>query len=560
MGPGRLKFLLALSLLFLTLSFLRLFQKQVLEGKKYADIARGQQIIKKEMNAQRGKIYVREGGELYPLATNITLYTISVVPKQVKDKKETAKKLASILNLNFEELFEKINNNKPYLPPIARHIDQDKMEKVKALGLKGVMIEEESQRFYPEGEMNAHLLGFVDQDGQGHYGLEDYYDAVLKGEKGMLVGARNPKGEIVSYLDTNQPQNGADLILTIDRTIQFEAFRKLKEAIEKFKAQSGTIIVMEPQTGAILAMVNYPTFDPNQYFRVKNYDLFLNPAISKVWEPGSVFKVIAMAAGIDANAVTKETTEYFPASVTVGGHTIWTFDKKSHGRQNMTQVLETSNNVGMVYVVRKLGKEKFWQYLKNFGFGSLTGIDLAGEVTKRLRPYQSWRESEFATMGFGQGIAVTPIQMVTAVAVIANGGKLVWPHLVDEIVSPSGERQKIQKTAEKQVISPSTAATLTEMMVSVVERGHGKKARVPGFRVAGKTGTAQVPRQDGQGYEEGKTIGSFVGFAPAENPRFVMLVKIDQPQTVEWAESSAAPVFGEMAQFLLNYFKLSPNQ
>jgi cell division protein FtsI/penicillin-binding protein 2 len=163
-------------------------------------------------------------------------------------------------------------------------------------------------------------------------------------------------------------------------------------------------------------------------------------------------------------------------------------------------------------------------------------------------------------MGFGQGIAVTPIQMVTAVAVIANGGKLVWPHLVDEIVSPSGERQKIQKTAEKQVISPSTAATLTEMMVSVVERGHGKKARVPGFRVAGKTGTAQVPRQDGQGYEEGKTIGSFVGFAPAENPRFVMLVKIDQPQTVEWAESSAAPVFGEMAQFLLNYFKLSPNQ
>lgn len=554
----RFKLLSAVILIFFTISGIRLFQKQVIEYHKYVQLAQGQQVAKQEVASKRGKIYVRDGKELYPLATNLTYYSLSVVPKQISDKKKVSAKLAAVLGMDEQEIYEKINNDKPYLPPLARKIDEDKAKEIQNLKLQGVYLQEESARFYPEGEVSAHILGFVDREGNGHYGVEGFYDSELKGEKKVIFGKKDSTGRIISYLNKSEGTDGTDLILTIDRTIQFEAFRKIKEAVEKFKAISGSILIMEPQTGAILAMANYPTFDPNKYNEVKDYNLFLNPIIAKTWEPGSVFKVINMAIGIDTNAVTKDTTEYFPASIRIGGYEISTFDKKSHGRQNMTQVLETSNNVGSVYVAQKVGKEKFLKYLADFGFGSKTGIDMDKETTKMLKSLQSLKDVELATMSFGQGIAVTPVQLVTAVSAIANGGKLVWPHIVDEMISPDGKREKVQPKEIKQVISPSTAETVTEMMVSVVERGHGKKAKVAGFKVAGKTGTAQIPKKSGKGYEEGVSIGSFVGFAPAENPRFVMLVKLDEPKTVEWAESSAAPVFGEMAAFILNYLGVPP--
>ena len=559
----RLKILAAVSLLLFVASFFKLFQKQILEHKKYLELAKGQQIVKQEIIPKRGKIYVKEGAELYPLATNLTFYSLSVVPKHLLDKTETATKLAPILGLNEKELFEKINNDKLYLPPIARKLDEERANEIKALNLPGVYLEEENVRYYPEGELAATILGFVNAEDEGQYGLEGFYNAELKGEKGILLGEKDLKGRVISFIDKSKSMDGADLILTIDRTIQYEAFRRIQEAVKKFQAVSGSIIILDPQTGAILAMASYPTFDPNKFNEVKKEDywLFLNPIIGKTWEPGSVFKVITMAAGIDSNTITKDTTEYFDASVKIGGYEIWTYDKKPHGRQNMTQVLETSNNVGAVYVIQKVGKELFYKYLNNFGFGALLGIDLDKETTKPLREWKSWKDVELATMSFGQGIAVTPIQFITAVSAIANGGKLIRPHIVDEIVSPEGKREKIQKQEIRQVISPSSAEIVTEMMVSVVEKGHGKKARVPGYKVAGKTGTAQIPKKDEKGYEEGKSIGSFVGFAPAENPRFVMLVKIDEPKTVEWAESSAAPVFGEMATWLLkNYLQVPPSE
>jgi cell division protein FtsI/penicillin-binding protein 2 len=557
---GRLKILTIVSLLFFVAACIKLFQKQVLEHKTYADLAKRQQIVKKELTPKRGKIYVREGTELYPLATNLTFYSLSVVPRQIKDKKDAAFKLSSILNLDENELYSKINNDKPYLPPIASKVDEDKAEEIKNLNLAGVYLEEEDIRSYPEGEMAASILGFVNAEKDGQYGLEGFYNAELKGEKGLLLGEKDIKGRIIYYFDKAKTYDGVDLVLTIDRTIQYEVSKKIKEAVEKFKAVSGSIVIMDPQTGAILALANYPTFDPNKFNEIKDYGLFQNPIVAKTWEPGSVFKVITMAAGIDSNAVTKDTTEYFEASVKIGGDTVWTFDKKPNGRQNMTQVLETSNNVGAVYVAQKVGKEQFYKYLKNFGFGNLTGIDLATEVAKPLRPWKRWKDIELATMSFGQGIAVTPIQLLSAVGAIANGGKLLRPYVVDEIISKDGKREKIQKKEVRQVISGATAETVSQMMVSVVEKGHGKKAGVLGYKVAGKTGTAQVPKQNEKGYEEGKGIGSFIGFAPVENPRFVMLVKLDEPQTVEWAESSAAPVFGEIAKFLLNYYQIPPSE
>lgn len=557
---GRLKFLLAIILIFFVAVGFRLFQKQVLEHRKYIDLAKGQQVIKKVIAPKRGKIYAREGAELYPLATNLTFYSISVIPKQVTDKKEAAKKMAKVLNLDEQDIFNQINNDKPYLPPIVRKIDENKAQEIKDLKLDGVYLEEEDTRLYPEGEITAHILGFVNGDGDGQYGIEGFYNGELKGEKGVVSGEKDLKGRVIYFNDKTDSSNGADLVLTIDRTIQFEAFKKLKEAVEKFNAPSGSILIMDPRTGAILAMVNYPSFNPNKYNEVKDYNLFQNPIVAKTWEPGSIFKILTMAIGIDTNKITKDTTETFGASVRVGGYEIWTSDKKAHGKETMTQVLETSDNVGSVYVSQKVGKELFYKYVNDFGLGSKLGVDLDKEMTKSLKDLKSFKDVELATMSFGQGIAVTPLQFVSAASAIANGGKLVWPHIVDEIIYPDGKKTKIQPKEIKQIVSPATAETVTQMMVSVVENGHGKKARVQGFKVAGKTGTAQIPKQDQKGYEEGKNIGSFISFAPAENPRFIMLVKIDEPHNVEWAESSAAPVSGEMAAFLLNYFQMPPSE
>ena len=320
---------------------------------------------------------------------------------------------------------------------------------------------------------------------------------------------------------------------------------------------------MDPNTGAITAMANYPSYEPNKYNEIKqeNYSIFQNPSIAKLYEPGSVFKVITMAIGVDTEKITKDTSEYFDASVKIGGWTIWTWDKKPHGKQTMTQVLETSNNVGAVWVAQKVEKGPFYNYLKKFGFGSVLGIDLEKEASSPLKAGKKWRDVDLATISFGQGISVTPLEMIAATAAIANGGKLYRPYVVSEIQSPDGKKEEISPKEISQVITPATASTVANMMVSVVEKGHGKSAKVSGFKVAGKTGTAQVPKKDGAGYEENKTIGSFVGFAPAENPRFVMLVKLDEPQGVEWAESTAAPVFGELADWLLrSYWKVAPTE
>ncbi len=556
----RLKTISALTVIFFIVIGAKIFQKQILEYKKYVELAKGQQIIKKEINAKRGRIYVQEGREQYPLGTNLVYYAVSVVPKHIQNKEEVARKLAPIINIKEADIFEKINNDKLYLPPIVHKLEENQADKIKELNLSGVYLQEEDIRCYPEGEAFAHILGFVDAEKEGKYGLEGFYNVELKGEKGTLIGEKDTKGRIINYLNEKNVNNGANLVLTIDRTIQVEAYKKIKEAVDKFKAKSGLILVMDPNSGGIIAMADYPSFDSNKYNEVKDYNVFLNPAIAKTWEPGSVFKVIAMAAGIDSGVVTKDTTEYFGASIKIGAEEIWNWDKKAHGKENMTQILETSDNIGMVYVAQKMGKDTFYKYLNSFGFGSILGIDLDKEITKELKEAKSWKDVELATMGFGQGIAVTPIQLVTAVSAIANGGKLVWPHIVSEMIAEDGRKEIMQKKEIRQVISPTTAQIVTDMMISVTENGHGKKARVDGYKVAGKTGTAQVPKQSGAGYEEGKTIGSFVGFAPAENPRFVMLVKLDEPQTVEWAESSAAPVFGELSSFILNYFQIAPNK
>lgn len=561
--------LLILFLAVLMIAFIivaRLFVLQIIRGAKYEDLAAGRHSKYQNIEAERGEIFVKEFGSstLYPVAANKELYLAYAEPTKIQNKTMAARILAENLGLDELELKASLFKNDPY-QPLAHYVAQEIMEKIKSYNLLGVGFETETKRIYPEKGFGGQVLGFVGSDGQmqsGKYGLEGYFDKELAGKPGYLEGEKDAFGWLIPWGDNKEDKaiNGTDLILTIDRGVQFFICKKIKEAVKKYDADAGTVIVMQPQTGKILGMCASPDYDPNYYNKEKSQSIFSNPAIFNRFEPGSIFKPITMAAGLDAKVVSPESTYTDEGSVYIKPHTIKNSDGKANGTQTMTQVLEKSLNTGVVFAVKLLGPKKFREYVENFGFDNITGIELDNEATSDIFSLKKRGEIWSATASFGQGIAITPIQMVNAFNAIANSGKLMKPFIIQETVDESGIKKETQPMAIRQVISSRAALLLRGMLANVVENGHGKKAGVPGYYVAGKTGTAQVPREDGGGYESGKVIGSFIGFAPVDNPVFTMLVKIDNPKTVEWAESSAAPVFGEIAKFLLNYYKVPPER
>jgi len=432
----------------------------------------------------------------------------------------------------------------------------------KELKVDGIGFTESSFRFYPEKNIGSNILGFVGYVGdkqQGRYGLEEFFDQELAGSPGSIKIERDAKGYpiIINDREYNQAEDGSDLILTINRSIQFMACQKLNEAVAKHGADGGSIIILEPESGAVLAMCSNPDFDGNNYQEAENIKVFTNPAIFSQYEPGSIFKVITMAMAIDQEKVTPQTTYNDTGQVIISKYKIENSDRKANGIQSMTQVLEKSLNTGAIFAMRSIGPDIFSEYVKKFGFGEKTGIELEGESKGDIKNLLKKPVGELyaATASFGQGLAVTPIQMVRAFQVLANNGVMMQPYIVKEIIKPDGSKIETKPKTIGRIISEKTAAILGGMMVNVVENGHGKLAGVKGYYIAGKTGTAQVPAKDG-GYQAGAHIGSFAGFAPANNPKFVMLVRIDQPRDVEWAESSAAPLFGELAEYMLNYWQI----
>ncbi len=535
----------------------RLFQKQVLEHGVYATAAENQYMVKESLPSQRGQIYA---SDMFPLATNVQSYQVLAVPSQITNPDQVAGELAPILQMSQADIFNLINNNKNYLPPIKHGLTEEEGNKIAALKINGVTVLPEMERVYPEGQLASQVLGFVNKDGDGQYGLEGYYNDELKGDSGLLSAEKDITGRLFSIGEEINPQNGSDLVLTIDHAIQYQAEQVLAEAIKKYQADSGSIVIMDPKTGAIYAMAGNPTYDPNNYNQVPSgeQNVFNNPVIADAWEPGSVFKPLIMAAAINEGKVTPDTTQTFSNMVKVNGYEIHTATDHAYGKETMTNVLENSDNVGMVWVAQQLGKAAEAQYLTNFGFGRKTGIELNTESTGIMADVKKWSDVQAATIAFGQGISVTPIQLVTAIASIANGGHLMQPYIISEIHEAGGKVDKQSPEEVKTVLSAQTAQEVTQMMVSVVKDGQGKKAGVAGYNIAGKTGTAQIPDPSG-GYYTDRQIGSFVGFAPAEDPKFVMLVRLDQPKTVAWAEDSAAPAFGEMAQWLLQYFGIAPS-
>lgn len=536
----------------------RLIQKQVFEHSAYIMAAEGQYIVKKDLPAQRGKIYA---SDMFPLATNRQYFQVLAVPRNIKNPDEVAEKLAKIIDVSKSEIFSIINNDKSYVPPIKHGLTEEEGERIANEKITGVIVLPESKRFYPEGQLASQILGFVNASSDGQYGIEGYFNDQLRGFEGEVSAEKDIKGRLFSIGEKVEPKNGLDFVLSVDHNIQFYAEEIINQAVETYEADAGFLGIMDPKTGAVVAMAGTPAFDPNKYNEIsqEQQDVFNNIGITSSWEPGSVFKPLIMAAAINEGKVQPETEGTFSNVVSVDSYEIHTSTDEAYGKETMTQVLENSDNVAMVWISEQLGKDTEYQYVKDFGFGRKTGIELDTEATGSVLDVKQWSNTQRATISFGQGISVTPIQLLSAVSTIANGGKLMKPYIVSEIIDPDGNKEITQSSEVKRVLNTDTTEKVKNMMVSVVENGHGKKAGVEGYQVAGKTGTAQVPKPGG-GYYDDRHVGSFVGFAPAKDPKFVMLVRLDNPKNVTWAEESAAPVFGKMADWLLDYYRIPKSE
>ncbi len=573
-GSGRLTVLRFLFLGCAGFIVLRLFTLQVIDGGYYTALAEGQYAFYEDLYPKRGEIFARDlkDGGRYPVATNINLGFVYADPRNVKDVHAEAETLAGILGMTDEDkllLQDKLAKKEDPYEPIQRKVPEEQLAEIDAAkksgALAGIAYVRESFRTYPETGFGGQVLGFVgsNDDGSvnGKYGAEGYWDEELAGTAGFLQ-SEQAAGRLVPVGDRSyEPAvDGADLLLTIDRNIQYTACKALNAAVLKHGADGGSVVILNPTTGEVLAMCGSPDFDPNDYGNVESINTFNNPTIFDAYEPGSIMKGLTMAAGIDAGAVTPSTT--FEDTGVVEGVCdvpIHNSDDHVYGLQNMTNVLEESINTGVIFVMQTMGKDRFADYVKNFGLGSYTGIELTKELPGDISSLDQKSDCYPATASFGQGITATTLQMASAYAALGNGGHLMQPYIVEEKDYPSGRVEKTTPIEIRQVISEKTSNLVSAMLVSVVENGHGKKAGVPGYYIAGKTGTAQVAGANGH-YSSDATIGSFAGYGPVGDPKFAMVVRIDHPRDVQYAESTAAPLFGQIAEYLLRYFEVPPQR
>ncbi|MBI2018977.1 penicillin-binding protein 2 [Candidatus Daviesbacteria bacterium] len=556
-------------LLFFLAIFLRLFYWQIIRGEFLQAQAEGQHFTDVTLKAIRGKVFFSDGSLL---ASSNPSYLLFGLPKVIKEDKrvDTAYALAKIIAGSdakdvsevAKDTINKLSQDL-YWIRLYSNITVEQKKAIERLNISGMGFEQGSVRFYPEGSSSAHLLGFVGKDAKGddkgYFGLEGYYDGELRSLKGLVRQERDAVGLpiLIGNFQTTNARNGKDLILNIDRSVQFIVEQALKNGLEKYGAKSASAVVMEPKTGNILALASFPNYDPLNYFNYPK-EYYKNPIVADLYEPGSTFKVLVMAAALNEEAVKPDTEcDICQGPTSIGGFILRTWNNKYFPNTNMRDVIVHSDNIGMVFAGKKLGLDKFYSYLEDFGLGTPSNIDLQDDFSSDIRARAEWREIDLATASFGQGIAVTGIQMVKAVAAIANGGKLMEPHVVNKISDENGVFE-IKPKVIKEVIKESTAQQVKEMMVAAVSEGEAKFAKPKGFKIAGKTGTAQIPVAGH--YDPNKTIASFVGFAPADHPKFVMLVRFDQPSSSIYGSETAAPTFFEIAKELFTYYKIAPDE
>jgi cell division protein FtsI (penicillin-binding protein 3) len=557
-SPKAVKGRLAMVSLFLTALGLilvgRLVQLQIIQHDRLAAQSDRQYLRTVEITSGRGNIYDRNRNQL---ATNIQVESVYADPKSITDKNNTARILATALKLNPKAVLKKLRSDRHFVW-IKRKGEMNAIEKLKQLDLSGIGFIAEAKRYYPKRKLAASTLGFVGLDNQGLAGVEHFHQAVLKGNPQRSVLEKDARGRFLWTTAYAQEINKGkrDVVLTLDEVIQFTAERELKKQVQEYQAKSGLAIVMDPFTGAIYALASAPEFNPNNYSAYPK-SFWRNDAVASAYEPGSIFKPIVAAATLEEGLAGPDDIFFCEnGSLRIGKSRIGEADNHQFGWMTLRNIIAKSSNIGAIKIAQKLGKDRFFGYMQKFGFGGKLGIDLPGEASGSLQSLPQWSGLSLASMSFGHEIAVTPIQMASAIATIANGGTLVRPRMTQSILKNGVIEKNFEPEVMQSVLSEETSRQMINILKSVVKTGTGRKAAVPGFEVAGKTGTAQKIDPATHSYSKSKYLASFIGFVPADAPRLVILVMIDEPQKSYWGGEVAAPVFQRIARKTLRYLNI----
>ncbi|MBM3712589.1 MAG: penicillin-binding protein 2 [Actinobacteria bacterium] len=554
----RIYFLFFLFIAAFILIVYKLISIQYVYASRYKSFAEYQHTDHLVVNAKRGKILDRNGIEL---STSLMEKTVYANPKFVISPEREAEALSEILDLNVDSIREKLENKDLGFVYIKRQISSETAALISQLNLPGIYIQNENKRYYPQNDLASSIIGFTGIDNNGLNGMELQYEKILRGVDGKYIIEKDVYGNIIPGSKNNYiaPVDGGDITLTIDSQIQYILQKKLEEVTENYNALSAVGVVMNPENGEIYAMSGYPSFDLNHY---QDYDmsLYKNQGISFTYEPGSTFKIVNIASSIDNGCIGIGQTFNLSPSIRVGDKIIKEAFRTYSVNYTTGEIIKYSSNIGAVTAALAMGKEIFYESIKEFGFGNVTpGIDLPGEEAGIFYNYKNWSASTIGTLAIGQGISVTPLQLLRATCAVANGGYLVTPFLTKEIIL-TNEKIDLPAAQEKiRIISSETAEAVKEMMLACVEDGTGKRAQVEGVKVCGKTGTAQKVNKNGLGYSEGRIITSFLGFAPYEDPNVAVIIVVDEPHGPEdevFGGTVAAPIFSDILSFSLTRLRI----
>ena len=548
----RLRLLVAVFAVVFVAASVRVAWLQAVKAQTLDHLASSQQREELDITARRGAIFDRNGVQLAFGERAITVYAN---PKQIVDPRDAAIAVGEALGLDAGKLYPLLTDRSRGFVYLARKADPEKVEALEAQEIAGIGFQPEERRVYPQRALASEVVGYAGTENSGLSGLELQLDDELAGSDGSRTIVRDPFGRTIDVLDAEQVEDGKDVFLTIDDTIQGHTERVLRRVTARWTAESASAVVLDARTGGILALAVEPGFDANDYPTVAKWDEenLRNRAVTDTYEPGSTFKIVTVGGVLETNLVSPSTKFRLPYKIPVADRVI--HDALPRGTQTMTvaQILSRSSNVGVVTLAQQLQRDGLDEWIHRFGFGRPTGIDFPGESPGIVLKPEEWSGSTIGNVPIGQGIAVTPIQMAAAYGAIANDGVWLQPHLVDRI---EGSGRVVPK--ERRVLSEGTAQELTEMLRGVVEEGSGTTAQIPGYRVAGKTGTAAKPEPTG-GYSDSRYVASFVGFAPAKHPELVVLVTVDEPRGTIWGGVVAAPAFAEIMEFVLQYLEVPPD-
>ncbi len=563
---NRIRLIFFVFLFFALILCVRLYYLQIVHSQVYLDKADRQYVSFTNDVFERGSIFFqKKDGKLLSAASLETTYCIAINPQKIIDPADTFNKLSSLITLEVDAFYYKANQKNSVYQKITDHVPLDTMKKIEALAIPGLQIQKERWRYYPANDLGAQVLGFVGYDGDmlvGRYGLEKYYEDTLSRQNSQA--SINFFAEIFSNIKktiNNNSKREGDIVLSIEPTVQSYLQKKVDEISDKYKSKLTGGIIIDPMNGEIYSMALSPNFDLNKFSSEKDLSVFNNPLVEGVYEMGSIIKPLTVAAGLDSGAINSQTVYDDIGSLKLDGYTIFNYDKKARGVVNIQEILSQSLNTGVSFIVRMMGKNKFADYIRNYGLGEETGIDLPGENHGRLDNLNSPRDIEYATASFGQGISTTPIATVRALSSLANGGKLITPHIVKKINYTSGLFNNISYVGEaKQIIKKETSEEISRMLTEVVDKALANgKVKLPNYSVAAKTGTAQIAKPGG-GYYNDRWLHSFFGYFPSYNPRFLIFLYTVEPNNIEYASQTLTEPFIETVKFLINYYNIAPDR